>query len=205
MKKLLSLIVLATAPVVAAESGAMTDAERAYLLEQMEISKKNFLASIEGVSAAQWRFKPAPNVWSVGECAEHIVLAEDYLFVFSQQVLKAPAVARLDSANAENDQKMVAAIEDRSHKATAPEPITPSGKFSTPADAISAFTEKRDKHIAYVKETTDDLRTHSAKGPLGPMDSYQILLLLAAHSSRHTAQIQEVQANPGYPKESASR
>jgi hypothetical protein len=205
MKKLLSLIVLATAPMVAAENGAMTDAERAYLLDQLETSKKNFLASIEGVSAAQWKFKPAPNVWSVAECAEHIVLAEDFLFGFSQQLLKAPAAERLENANAEGDHKLVAAIEDRSHKATAPEPITPSGKFSSPADAVSAFTEKRDRHIAYVKETTDDLRAHSAKGPLGPMDGYQVLLLVSAHSARHTAQIQEVQANPGYPKESASR
>jgi hypothetical protein len=32
------------------------------------------------------------------------------------------------------------------------------------------------------------------------MDAYQWLLLLAAHSARHTAQILEVEANPGYPK-----
>jgi hypothetical protein len=32
------------------------------------------------------------------------------------------------------------------------------------------------------------------------MDAYQFLLLLAAHSARHTAQIREVESNPGYPK-----
>jgi hypothetical protein len=36
------------------------------------------------------------------------------------------------------------------------------------------------------------------------MDSYQLLLLLAAHSSRHTAQILEVKANPSYPKTMAA-
>jgi hypothetical protein len=29
---------------------------------------------------AQWTFKPSAAVWSVEECAEHIILAEDFLF-----------------------------------------------------------------------------------------------------------------------------
>ena len=58
----------------------------------------------------------------------------------------------------------------------------------------------REKTIAYAQSTQDDLRTHVGEGPMGPMDAYQWLLLLAAHSARHTAQILEVEANPGYPK-----
>jgi hypothetical protein len=79
---------------MAAESGAMTDAERSYLVDQLVQTKKDMLASIKGLSAEQWRFKPAPNVWSVAECAEHIILAEDYLGGFAQQLLKSPAVER---------------------------------------------------------------------------------------------------------------
>jgi uncharacterized damage-inducible protein DinB len=181
----------------------MTAAERSYLLEQLESSRKNFLASIEGLSAAQWTFKPAPAVWSVQECAEHIILAEDYIRGGAQGVLKTPAVARPETSTEEVDRKLVARVQDRSRKATAPEPITPTGKFATPEDAAKEFTARREKTIAYAKETQDELRTHVAPGPAGPMDSYQFLLLLAAHSSRHTAQIKEVQANPSYPKTSA--
>jgi hypothetical protein len=32
------------------------------------------------------------------------------------------------------------------------------------------------------------------------MDAYQVFLLVAAHSGRHTAQIREVEASPGFPK-----
>jgi len=35
------------------------------------------------------------------------------------------------------------------------------------------------------------------------MDAYDLLLLMAAHTGRHTAQIREVQASPDYPKASA--
>jgi DinB superfamily len=187
------------APMMAAD-GEMTPAERAYLLEQLEQSKKDMLASIQGVTLAQWKFKPAPAVWSVAECAEHIILAEEYIFSGSQGVLKAPAGPRLETADAEHDRKLVAGVKDRSKKATAPEPIVPADKFATPADAAREFTARRDMTIAYVKSTNDALRAHSTDGPMGKMDSYQFLLLLASHSSRHTAQIREVEANPDYPK-----
>jgi hypothetical protein len=114
--------------------------------------------------------------------------------------LKTPPVARLESANAEADHKMVAMVNDRTQKATAPEPIVPSGRLATPADAVKEFSDKRDRSIAYVKTTSDDLRVHVANGPAGPMDAYQFLLAMAAHSARHTAQIREVEANAGFPK-----
>ncbi len=193
------LLTCFAAPMLAAE-GEMTPAERAYLLDQLEQSKKEMLASIHGLTQDQWTFKPAPAVWSVAECAEHIVLAEDYIFGGAQMALQAPAGPRLESATPERDRTFVTRIKDRSQKATAPEPIVPSGKFATPADAIREFTARRDKSIAYVKSTNDALRAHAVDGPAGKMDAYQFLLLMAAHSSRHTAQILEVQANANYPK-----
>jgi hypothetical protein len=192
---------VAMAPAMAADGGALNDAERSFLIEQMQMSKKAFLASISGLSDAQWKFKPAPAVWSVQECAEHIILSEDFIFAGAQQVLKTPAVDRPEKSNSEVDKMLAMGVQDRSHKATAPEPIDPAGRASslTPAEAARAFTEKRDAHIAYVKSTSDELRTHVGPGPVGPMDSYQFLVLMATHTARHTAQIKEVQANADYP------
>jgi uncharacterized damage-inducible protein DinB len=195
----LAISVLAAAPAVAADGGALNDSERAFLIEQMEMSKKAFLASISGLSEAQWKFKPAPAVWSVAECAEHIVLSETFIFDGAQKVLQSPAVPRPEKSNSEFDKQLAIGVQDRSHKATAPEPITPSGKINTPADAAKAFLEKRDSNEAYVKSTSDDLRTHVGPGPAGPMDAYQFLVLMATHTARHTAQIKEVQANANYP------
>jgi uncharacterized damage-inducible protein DinB len=197
----LAISVLSAAPAMAADGGALNGSERAFLIGQMELSKKAFLASISGISEAQWTFKPAPNVWSVQECAEHIVLSEGFLFDVTQQMLKSPAVARPEKSNAEYDQQLAVGVQDRSHKATAPAPIDPVGRAATltPADAARQFTEKRDKNEAYVKSTPDELRTHVAPGPAGTMDAYQYLVLMATHTARHTAQIKEVQANANYP------
>src|ERR1700727_2364473 len=122
MKKYLALSLLAMAalPAFAADGGTLTDPVHTVLIEQMEMSKKAVLASISGISEAQWKFKPAPNVWSVQECAEHIVLSEGFIFDLSQQVLKSPAVPRPDRSNAEFDRQLAAGVQDRSHKATAP-------------------------------------------------------------------------------------
>jgi uncharacterized damage-inducible protein DinB len=206
MKKHLALSVLAISvfaatPAMAADGGTLTDSERAFLIEQMEMSKKAFLASISGISEAQWKFKPAPNVWSVQEYAEHIVLSESYIFDLSQQVLKTPSVPRPERSNSEVDRQLAIGVQDRSHKATAPEPIDPAGRAAalTSTAAAKAFTEKRDHNEEYVKTTSDELRTHVGPGPVGPMDSYQVLVLMATHTARHTAQIKEVQANANYP------
>lgn len=204
MRKTLALCILAAAPILAAETGAINDSERAFLIEQLEKSKKDFLASINGLTEAQWKFKPAPDVWSVAECSEHIVLAEGFIGGGARMLLNSPVVDRPATSTEEHDHEIVGMVGDRSHKAKAPEPITPGGtKFPTPADAAAAFTAARDKSLEYARSTTDALRAHVTKGPVGPMDAYQLLLLMAAHTGRHTLQILEVEANPGYPKATA--
>jgi uncharacterized protein YciI/uncharacterized damage-inducible protein DinB len=196
VRKTIAFFVLAALPLTAGGAGTMNDAERDYLIGQLEQSKKAMLASIQGLDDAQWRFKPAPAVWSVQECAEHIVLAEGLLLSMAQQSLKSPAVDRPATANLDFYKAFAAKVQDRSQKAKAPEPLVPSQRFATPADAASEFIARRDQTIAYVRASQDDLFLHTVSGsPAGPMDAYQFLVLLAAHSARHTAQIREVESN----------
>jgi hypothetical protein len=44
------------------------------------------------------------------------------------------------------------------------------------------------------------MRNHVLKSPLGVLDTYQIVLLMSAHSNRHTQQMKEVIADPNFPK-----
>lgn len=200
MKLTIALFLLIAASLHAADNGRITDAERAYLVDQLEQSKKQVLDSLAGLTPAQWTFKSAPDRWSVQQCAEHIVLAEGFIFAGSQNVLETPAVPRPENSNATFDRMFVAQVAGRGKKLTAPEPLVPSGKFATPEEAAKAFTAARDKNIAYAKTTDAELRVHVGNGPAGPIDAYQFLLLMASHSARHTAQIREVEAHPKFPK-----
>src|ERR1035438_4794048 len=46
----------------ATQEGGMTEAERAYLLGELKSSQAALLLSIKGLTPAQWKFKPAPEV-----------------------------------------------------------------------------------------------------------------------------------------------
>src|ERR1700693_3337886 len=138
--------------------GGVTKVERTYLLSLLKSSETSFVSSIAGLTKEQWTFKPSPDAWSIQECAEHLILAEDLIFEESQKVLKTPPVARLSTATIEGDRQIVDQMEDRSKKAKAPKVLQPTDKFPTPESAAKQFQIRRNKTIAYVKTTHDPLR-----------------------------------------------
>ena len=103
-----SALLFLVAATALGDDGGTTKAERSYLLSELESSKTAVLASIQGLSQAQWTFKPAPEAWSVQECAEHIILAEEFIFADEQKILAGPATARLANATSDGDRKIVA-------------------------------------------------------------------------------------------------
>jgi hypothetical protein len=158
------------------------------------------IEATKGLSEAQFKFKAAPDRWSVAETLEHIALAEDFIFgITTDKVMKAPAGAP-DRDYKKTDAMVLAMVPDHSHKAQAPPPLVPTGKW-TPAESLDHFLKSRAKTIEYMK-TTPDLREHVVTDdPLGqPMDGYEFLLFIGAHSERHTKQILEVKADPNFPK-----
>ena len=79
--------------------------------------------------------------------------------------------------------------------------LQPVGKFPSSDAAIQAFVSRRDSTIAYLGATKDDLKNHFTVHPaFGTINCYQLLLLVTSHSERHTLQIEEVKASPGFPK-----
>jgi len=180
----------------------LTSQEREAALKQFETTRDNFLKSIAGLSQAQWTFKPAPDRWSVAEVAEHITVSESTLFgLVQKQVMTAPATPEKREQVKGKDELILQKVPDRSHKVQAPEILRPTGRWATEADLTKAFEESRKTTMDYVRTTDDDLRDHFFDHPfLGTMDGYQWLLLISAHSARHTAQIEEVKADPNFPK-----
>jgi hypothetical protein len=53
-----------------------------------------------------------------------------------------------------------------------------------------------------ILQSTPDLRAHVVAHPaLGPLDGYQWILTVAAHTERHTKQILEVKADTRFPRD----
>ena len=97
---------------------------------------------------------------------------------------------------------MIAFLTDRTHTVAAAEAVQPRGTLATPAVAATRFSKERAETISYVRATQEDLRGHGTSGSVefGHVDAYQYLLIMAAHTARHTAQIAEVKSTVGYPK-----
>ncbi len=183
-------------------AGTLTKDERKSASKYLDETRKKFLDSIKGLSEAQWKFKSAPDRWSVAEVAEHIALSEDMLFnVATVQAMKSPATPDKMAASKAKDATLLKMVVNRSTKAQAPEPLKPTNKWATQAELVKAFNASRANTKKFVQTSSADLRAHFMPHPmLKELDAYQWLLLLASHSERHTLQILEVKADPNFPK-----
>ena len=208
MTKWLALFLMAILTLTTAASAqtaqTLTQADRDKAVAELEGSRQAFLDATQGVSPAQWNFKAGPDRWSIAECAEHIALAEDFIFgVATKRVMSTPATPEKRDLVKGKDEAIVKMLQDRSHKATAPEPIDPVKHKLAADEAVKQFLASRAHTIEYIKTTQDDLRDHFFDHPVpvfGTMDAYQWILFISGHSRRHTLQILEVKADPNFPK-----
>ena len=175
---------------------------RDFAMSHMHASRKMFLDATANLTPAQWAFKAGPDRWSIAECAEHIAVSEDFIWgVVDKLVAGPPSDPELVAKTKGKDEMLVKMIPNREQKFQAPEPIQPKKLLSDPTEYIARFKASRDKHIAYVDTTKDSLRDRVMAHPAaGPLDAYQWILLMSAHTERHVMQILEVKADPNFPK-----
>lgn len=201
MKAFLLLLIL---PVVFSSftinATELTEAERKFAVDHLTKTKDDLISAVQGLSEVQLNFKPAPDRWSVLECVQHITLSSTGIFGFEQATLKMPNDSGFKPTV--TDEQFIGMIQDRSHKAEAAEPFKPvNSPYKTLDETLKAFTGARDSLITYINTTHDDLRAHIAQLPFAKVDAYQIILLISAHTNRHTQQLNEVKADPNFPKQ----
>jgi hypothetical protein len=194
---LIALLLMAGA--AAASAQEVTQAEKDRALQYLETTRKNVLEATKGLSEAQWNFKPAADRWSVAQVMEHIAAAEDFIRdLVKEKVMMAPAGDAGRDVK-KTDEGVLAMVPDRSAKVQAPEPLVPTNRFGSPEGSVKHFVESRATTEDFLKISTG-LRDHVADSPMGKLDGYEFVLLIAAHSERHTKQINEVKADPNFPK-----
>jgi hypothetical protein len=163
----------------------------------LSVTRAFLIESVSGLSAAQWDFKPSPDSWSIAENVEHIVLIETGIHSIIESLSQGPEVAP-EVDRREMDDFILNEIPKRSRKGKSSAHALPAHRWSGP-EALQHFIQAREQGVRYL--LTRRLRTHVFPHPIfGPWDSYQWLLAAASHGARHTAQICEVKADPGFPQ-----
>ena len=188
---------LTLAPSARAEELSKADRDRA--IKYLETTRQAVIDATKPLTKAQWNFKEADDRWSVAEVVEHIAAAEDQLLVMiAEKVMTAPPRPAGEDVKA-LDELVIARVPDRTKKVQTREELKPTNRYGSPEAALKHFLESRDKTIAYLRKT-DGLRDHAIDSPFGKkFDAYQWLLFCAAHSERHTKQINEVKASAKFP------
>ncbi|GEM_PF-139642 len=162
---------------------------------------QNILHATNGLTDEQLNFKPTPERWSVLECLEHIVITEPQLFEYEKAALEQPATPEKRSELKYTDDDIMTMMVDRSHKAKASAEMTPSGKYKNLQSALDDLQKQRKEILAYLENySMEDLRNRVLEAPFGSIDAYQFMLFIPGHASRHTLQMQEVKADPNFPK-----
>jgi uncharacterized damage-inducible protein DinB len=184
-----------------ATDNSISKKERKSAVTLLKDTESGVFASVNGLSEAQLKFKPAPDKWSVEECLKHIAISEKLIRGMMDGSLKQAANPEKRAEIKMTDDQIIKNLEDRSTKIKTIDPMKPENTpFKSAAEALESFKKDRDQLIDFVKHTPDDLRDHVMALPIGTYDCYQLILLIGSHSNRHTQQIDEVKADPNFPK-----
>lgn len=198
-RSLLALLVI-TGLAGTIKDNSISKKERKHALSMLKDTKEDAISSTRSLSEAQLNFKAGADKWSIKECMYHIAGAEKLLWSLFEGAMKAPVNPEKRSEIKVTDEQIVQMVQDRSQKASAPEPIQPKNTgYNSLETAIEDFKKSRGEHIKYLRTSTEDLRNHVIQLPFGYIDGYQFLLFMAAHSNRHTQQMNEVKTTAGFP------
>lgn len=208
-RRLVALALMLLAAPLAAREGAPAAAppevspSQQAVLAHLDRTRTLFLGAIAGLTPEQWAWKPAPDRWSVAECAEHITRTEAFLRDLTSGVVKEPGTAEELAASHGQSGTILAAVTDRSHQFQAPEPLNPmkQGEMRSYEQIVRDFNFERGRSYE-LAAAHDDLealaKTHPALQK--PVDLAGWLYFLSGHVERHTKQIEEVKATPGFPR-----
>jgi hypothetical protein len=173
---------------------SMSPERRAEIVRILEESGECFHAAVAAVPPEQSCVSPGPDRWSVFQIAEHVAVAENGMF----RMLNAAKPVEVSLENPAREALIDSGVVSREVPRKSPERAQPTGRFPDLTEALKQFGAARQQTIRFAKETESDLFCVTAAHPLfGPVNGYELLLIMAGHSRRHADQIAETKRSLG--------
>jgi hypothetical protein len=173
-------------------STTLSDAERERAIEILRRSYAEFERLTAGLDHAGWVRKRSADEWSVVEIAEHLIFIEKRVIGAVLPRLMATEVVDCDAeAELLRERTLFDALAAGKERVEAPAAVRPVGACASGEQACLEFRAAREASIEYVTATQEALRAHRFPHPLlGPLDGYQWVLMVGAHTLRHNRQIE---------------
>lgn len=167
----------------------MNTYEREEMLDSLKNGRQALIDSLSGVSEELAARNPGTGRWSILQIVDHVAVVEDYLF---GQILSA-STSDSPMRNESREARIRERARDRSRHIAAPKEGLPCGQYAAAAEALAHFAASRERTIEFVRDCQGDLRARITTHPVitGPVNCYEMLLMMAAHPFRHAEQIRE--------------
>jgi hypothetical protein len=170
----------------------MLSSDRQAILDELQRGRQALGDAISGVDERQAVVQPAPGRWTIVECIEHLTRAEQYMLTRLQEAYRSDQ----SHDNRPREAMILSRGADRTRPMESPEMGKPDGRFHSLGEALAAFDAARVQTIRYVEAFEEDPRRWITGHPLipGPVNCYEMLLIIAVHPARHAKQIAEIRA-----------
>jgi len=165
------------------------------------------VARFPGLTVQQLNWKPVPDQWSVAQCFDHLVTANNAFFPIFEKILSGEKRntfwGSLPWLPAIWGKMVIKAVNPKStRKRKAPKIFHPSSSSIDPA-VIHRFIEQQNQLITYMKATEDlDLEKIKISSPVSNLITYSLMdayRIVITHEERHFLQATRVAETDGFP------
>ncbi len=177
---------------VASAFAQTSEADKEFAIKYLNATHQNIVDVVTSLSDEAWNYTPEAGGWSAANCLEHILITEEAFTGMAQGTIAQSEATKVDLSGA--DGMLIGNLANRGTKVTTAPQFEPSGRWDSKADMLEALEESRAKLIDFINTTDKDLRHYKAQLPFGEIDMVQLMLVISAHSQRHTFQMNEALA-----------
>ncbi len=176
-----------------------TEADRSFLIENLERTKLEIISQTNNLTAEQWAFKEDSTKWNIGQVLEHLGLYERIFVQEADIMLSSKPEPQLDSLSLPDTTYINWMNDPSPHKAEWN--AEPLGLMKA-ADNLTFFLFGRNNIIGFIKNTTYDLKAHYTYrwGDEKRRSIHALMVVHFGHSDRHLKQIKRIKSHPNFPK-----
>lgn len=207
----LSLLLFSTISEAQTPAQRWTDTDKQTIMTALEKSRQDLLAAVKPLTEKQFFFRPDAKTWSPNDIVEHLGLIEEgYVREFWWALAQPTMPTSYRDSTAGGDQR-ANAYATAPQKSEARGTNLPHNRYCTKETGVRIFTIARDQSVDFfTKNGGLDMRGYyvfrkSGSGKRDFRDLHQQALWMIAHTVRHTNQLKQVLADPGFPKADAGK
>ena len=189
---------------------------RQELLESLDQLDKDYAGLLQNFSPEQLNWVPAPGVWSIAQCMEHVARSNTiYIPVIQARISRATPRAEfagkpLRTAGWPSTMFLRSVSPEGSRKNRAPEGARPAGPSSiNSAEALQLLQESHVKIRSILSASAQpDLNRIRFRNPFIPLLRFTVatgILVMVGHAQRHLQQAMRVSLSVEFPQSGISR